>query len=178
MNRKRWIVAPLTAVMMLLGMAFGVGPAAAATANGQACNYDFVTFNACLNIFPTRWPQPYASSVIVGIDLRMSRSQAAAALRRGSSFGASLYSTANGRQFIRVLDVRYGWPQDGPTGLSAEFGFDLASNESINQVNGDNAFQAEIVFFDVRVDGTTTTRTYQTGIIHGSLPECRFVCPA
>jgi hypothetical protein len=41
-------------------------------------------------------------------------------------------------------------------GRSAEFGFDAASNESINQVNGDNAFQAEIVFFDVRDDGTTT----------------------
>jgi hypothetical protein len=179
MHRRRWIIAPLTAVMLLLGLTFGAGPAAAAErAYGQACNYDSVTFNACLNIFPNTLGIPYSSSVDVGIDLKMSWSEAGRTMRRGSSFGASLYSTANGRHFIRTLDLPSNWPRIIPTGLSAHFDFDAAPNDTINYVGGDNAFQAEIVFFEVRADGTTSTHTYKTGIIHGSLPVCLFLCPA
>ena len=175
MNRKRWIVAPLTAVMLLLGLAVGAGPASAATASGQACNYDGATFNACLNMNPGT--APYSTSVTVGIDLKMSRVKALLALQLGSTFRARLYSTTNGPDLITDLPLASGWPQAGATGLGARFGLG-ASNEFLNQVNGDNAFQAQIDFIEVHIDGTTTTRTYTTGVIHGSLPRCRFICPA
>jgi len=160
MHRKRWTVAPLTAVMVL-GLAFGAGPAAASEyppyhAYGQACNYDYVHFNACLNIFAGTEED---FSVIVGIDLRMSKIEAQAALRRGSHFHTTLYSTAS---YGIVLPVRYGWPKAGLTGIGAQFGFD---NMILNEVRGDNVFQAEIVFTEVHADGSTTTRTYRTGII-------------
>lgn len=55
MNRKHRSVASLTAVVVLLGLVFGVGsPAAAATTGdgtGQACKYDYLTYNACLSIY-------------------------------------------------------------------------------------------------------------------------------
>jgi hypothetical protein len=161
--------------MVLLGLTFGVSPAAAATANGQACNYDYVTFNACLNMFPAT--RPYVTSVTAGIDLKMSRVKALIALSQGSSFRATLYTTTNGRHAIAVVPVSAGWPQAGATGLGAQFGFE-ASNEFLNQGNrGDNTFQIEIEFFDVHIDGTVTTVIYTTGTIRGSLPQCRFICP-
>jgi hypothetical protein len=166
-NRKHWIVAPLTAVVLLLSLAFGAGPASADTGwptdtgYGQACNYDYFTFNACLNRFRTN----YRTSLIAGIDLRMSRDQSMAALRRGSHFQATLYTTATGRSGI-VLDMRSGWPQIGPYVLSVQFGYD---DLFLDQVPGENVFQAEIVFTEVHADGSATTRTYKTGIIHSTI---------
>jgi hypothetical protein len=175
--RNRWIVAPLTAVMVLLGLTIGVSPAAAATATGQACNYDYVTFNACLNMFPAT-SRPYTTAVSAGIDLKMSRVKALLALSQGSSFRATLYTNTNGRHAITVLPVLAGWPQAGATGLGAQFGLE-ASNEFLNQGNrGENVFQLEIEFFEVHIDGTTTTYKYTTGSIRGTLPQCRFICPA
>ncbi|WP_327003412.1 hypothetical protein OHA72_51470 [Dactylosporangium sp. NBC_01737] len=176
MRRKRWIVAPLTAVMLLLGLTVGVRPVAAASSSayGQACSFDSVTYNACLTLEPS-W-QLFSTRATVGIDLRMTESEAMAAVSRGSSFGVSFHATGGGRHFITVLGMRNGWPQAQPTGLSAEFGFNSLSNDWLNRVNGDNAFQAEIVFFEVRANGTTATHTYKTGILHGSLPVCNWFC--
>jgi len=61
--------------------------------------------------------------------------------------------------------VRSGWPQAGNYVLSAQFGFD---DTHLDRVPGENTFQAEIVFTEVLADGTTTIRTYRTGIIYST----------
>lgn len=171
LHRRHWIIAPLTAVMVLLGLTFGVGPAAAATGSGtgQACKYDYLTYNACLNIYQAAGSN-YGFSVIVGIDLHLPGGYPQQALRRGSSLRATLYTTAE----TIVLPVRSGWPQAGPYVLSAQFGFD---DIGLHYVPGENTYQGEIVFTEVHAGGYTTTRTYKTGIIYDTIPSPPPHCP-
>jgi hypothetical protein len=78
---------------VLLGLAVGVGPAAAGPVDGfgQACRYDYFTYNACLTIIPSTHEYS-VYSVTVGIDLKMPGNQAKADLLRGSSFRTGIIS--------------------------------------------------------------------------------------
>lgn len=177
MNRKRWIVAPLTAAAVLLGLAFGVAPAAASIANVQACNYDYVSYNTCLNMLPG--VTPYHTDVTVGIDLWMPESVAERVRGRGSYFRARLVTDVGGHHLISLLGPVHGYPKAGPTGLRGEFGEYDVSNSFLNGIlRGDQAYYAEIDFIEIHSDYHATITTYKTGIIHGKLPECRLICPA
>jgi hypothetical protein len=105
--------------------------------------------------------EPDRHSVIVGIDLHMPGGYPWQALRRGSHFRAALYSSADTSGI--ALNVRSGWPQAGPYVLSAQFGCD---NMFLNELNGTTDFQAEIVFTEIHADGSISTRTYKTGVVH------------
>ena len=172
-RRKRWIIAPLTAVMVMLSLAFGVSPAAAVP-TGQACKYDYFTYNACLNVYYNE-SAPYSHNVMVGIDLKMPGGYPRQAMRRGSYFQARFYPTETDYSVGIVLPVRSGWPQAGNYVLSAQFGLDISQSQLPA-----GRYQAEIVFTEVHADGSRTTRTYKTGIIYDTVsappPPCPWFC--
>lgn len=161
---KSWR-ARLTGTLSALAMTAGLLTATTtpASADAMACNYDGVTFNACLTI-------DYAGSgrwnVRVGFDRYLPRAYADAILAcpgRGS-FSAALWGNDGGHPKdtkIGNLYLTAGWPRSGsnPDGLFAQFyGNGMNLNEDSD---GTDEIYAEVKYTDCYNGYTFTYRTGQ-----------------
>src|SRR5690348_1553542 len=117
MKLSRLLAAPVIAGVMVLAQAAAISPAYA-DVHDVACNYDDVTFNACLNF------QNVDASTLnahVGLDAFMPERYAQEIMSYGAGVRASLWGVANGHdQFIADLTIMPGWPAAGPDGLRSE----------------------------------------------------------
>ncbi|SRR6266581_4438153 len=149
---------------VLLAQAAAIGPARADVGD-LACNYDYVTFNACLNFQDLG--EPDALNAHVGLDAFMPERYAQEIVSYGAGFRASLWSTANGRdQFIADLDVMPGWPAAGADGLGAELSASVARGQLNVNASGDDAVYAIVSYFDYH---TGSVKVFRTGTVHGDL---------
>jgi len=183
MKLSRLLAAPAVAGAMLLAQAAGISPAQASTGD-LACNYDFVTFNACLHFTNTGLNQWRAH---VGLDQVMSQQYAQEIVNHGAAFRATLWGDDGGgkRQFLANMTVAPGWPAAGPDGLGAELIADLpASTLNEDTAGGDeDEIYAIVSYFDFHNGGTIS---HPTGTVHGQFAPvseggggggCLVVCP-
>jgi len=180
MRLSRVLAAPAAAGIMVLAQAVGIGPAQAATTD-LACNYDFSTFDACLNITPVGLNQ---WNVHVGLDAVMSQRNAQEIIDNGAVFRATLYGDDGGgrRQFLTSLTLMPGWPAAGPEGLGAELSANVPGSILDEDKNDEDEIFAEISYFDFHKDKVVK---YVTGTVHGEFAEvtegggggCFVVCP-
>jgi hypothetical protein len=159
MRPLRLLAAPLIAGAMVLAQAVGASPASAA-ANDLACNYDYVTFNACLHF---ELPDDYYVIAHVGLDRIMGQGYAEEILGN-TVLTATLWVKVNGQdRFVTYLNLDPGWPAAGTAGFGAEWsGFATRSSLDVN-TGAEDVF-AKVSYFDPH-DGSTWQRT--TGIVRG-----------
>jgi hypothetical protein len=116
-------LARLFAVPAIAGvvLAFTIAASPAyASATDMACNYDYVTFNACLSFQETD-PVNNMWRARVGLDALMPERYAQEIVAYGAGFRATLWGDDNGQgTFIADLSVSPGWPFAGSDRLSGE----------------------------------------------------------
>jgi hypothetical protein len=155
------LAAALTLVAASLAAA---APPASAASTDKACNYDFVTFNACLHFDDRRFGWWDAQ---VGIDVYMPEQYAREILACGANFRASLWAADDGwgDDFITNLVLKPGWPRliTPPTGIGAEFTVPVTSHQ-LDEDDGRDELYARISFYDCH---TGATRQFRTGTVVG-----------
>jgi hypothetical protein len=152
------LAAALTIVAASLAAA---APSASAASIPNACNFDFVTFNACLR-FDDRGPGRW--DAVVGIDVVMPEQYAREIIACGADFRASLWGDDGGGSsddFISNMVLRPGWPAVGPGVLSAEFTVPVNSSQ-LDEDDGEDEVYASISFVDCH---TGLTRQFRTGTV-------------
>jgi hypothetical protein len=158
-NRQRWIVAPVALLVALIGSMLPAAPAGAAVTD-LACNYDYVTFNACLHF---DLAENYTANVGVGLDATMSQGDAQAIIAAGGPFSGQLFNSTGGRnRFVADLAMAPGWPQAGPGGLGIEMGANV-SNDVLDKATGTNTWYAQITYYGL----DHQNHTYRTGTVTG-----------
>jgi len=147
---------------VLLAQAAAISPARADVYD-LACNYDHVTFNACLNF--QNLGEPGAVNAHVGLDSFMPERYAQEIVSYGAGFRASLWGVGNGHdQFIADLTVMPGWPAAGADGLGAELSASVAWDQLNVNAGGEDAIYAIVSYFDYH---TGSVRVFRTGTVHG-----------
>jgi hypothetical protein len=138
-------------------------PPALAESTGNACNYDFVTFNACLR-FDDRGFGWWDAQV--GIDVYMPEQYAREILACGANFKASLRADDGDGYYgplISHLVIKPGWPQPADAGgISAEFTVPVLSSQLNEDDDGQDELYASISYVDCH---TGWTRRFDTGTI-------------
>jgi hypothetical protein len=180
MRLSRLLAVPAAVGIMVLAQIVGIGPARAATTD-LACNYDFTTFNACLDFTHTGLNEWRAH---VGQDAFMSQRYAQEIVDNGAGFHATLFGDDNDgqRHFLANLAIMPGWPAAGPDGLGAELSANLSSTTLNEDGNGEDEIYAIITYFDYH-RGVPVEHT--TGTVHGEFAPvtegggggCIVVCP-
>lgn len=161
----RWrtrVMGALAGLAMIAGVLTATSTPASAAA--QACNYDFVSFNACLTIEyagNARW------DVTVGLDRHMPKSYADEILRCGSGMFAELWGDDGGHpddDDLGTVWLRPGSPNTGsnPEGMFADF---FRAGMNLDEDNGTDEVYAEITYFDCHVGQWFT---YRTGTLTGN----------
>ncbi|WP_433293699.1 hypothetical protein ACQP2F_31270 [Actinoplanes sp. CA-030573] len=180
MRLSRLVAAPLAAGILMLAQLAGVGPARAA-ATDMACNYDHISFNACLDFTHTGLNEWRAHA---GLDAAMPQRYAQEIIDYGAGFRASLFGDDHGTgQFLADLTLMPGWPAAGPTGLGAEFAATLSSTTLDEDYNDEDEIYAVVSFFDYH---RGVTVAFRTGTVHGEFAPvseggggggCLVACP-
>ncbi|MEV4320365.1 hypothetical protein [Actinocrispum sp. NPDC049592] len=143
-------------------------PASAAVTD-MACNFDFVTFNACLNFDE---PQVNVMNAHVGLDAKMPQRYAQEIVDIGGlNAQAQLWFTnGNGEQtrFIASMAVRPGFPRADPVGF--ELGLDAndlsRASLNINTARGaQESFFVVVSYFDPNSQGSW--KSFRTGTVTG-----------
>jgi hypothetical protein len=153
---------PLRALAATLAVTAASLLAAAPQASANTCNYDGVSFNACLRF---DWAEYGYLRTHVGIDVFMPRQFAQQIVDCGPHFSASLWGDDGANdQFILPLSLKPGWPAAGDSALGAEFGSPRLGPQLDEDPGADqDELYAKITFFDCY----RNQRTYYTGTIKG-----------
>src|SRR3954453_453668 len=111
MRLSRILVAPAAAAVLMLAQLAGGSPARAST-DDLACQYDYISYNACLHFTNTGLNQWQAH---VGLDAFMSTTHAQEIIRQGAALHGSLWGyDRNGTlRHLADLTVAPGWPSAG-----------------------------------------------------------------
>jgi hypothetical protein len=163
MRMRRLFAIPAIAGAMLLGLAVAATPAYAGIYD-MACNYDYVTFNACLNFSGTGDLNVFTARV--GLDAFMPERYAQEIVSYGAGFRATLWGDDNGHgTYIADLTLTPGWPFAQSDRLSGE----LTASLSRDQLNEDDNYDedelyAVVSYFDYH---TGSTKVFRTGTVHG-----------
>jgi hypothetical protein len=154
---------PLRAVAALAIVAASLLAAApSASATDNACNYDNITFNACLRFDYADYFWWHAHA---GIDVYLPEQYGREIVACGANFQASLWGDDGANdQFIRDLVIKPGWPAAGPTGIGAEFDAQYLHGSDLDEDDGEDELYARISYFDCH---TGLTRNFVTGTIRG-----------
>jgi hypothetical protein len=179
MRLRRLLAVPAFAAAMVVAQAAGISPAHASVTD-MACNYDFVTFNACLS-FQAADQENYLTAH-AGLDAFMSQvdaQQDAATPPRAWLYGR----VGNTNRFIGELTLVPGWPAAGPGGLGAEWSGTFYRG-NLNVTSGDDQLFAVVAYYSQR-DGVWVQ--HNTGVVHGEFAPtsggggggggCVIVCP-
>jgi hypothetical protein len=130
------------------------------TAGARACNYDYQTFNACLDF------QSVADGVWnahVGLDAFMPERHAQEIVSYGAGFRATLFNSRG--QFIAYLSILPGWPAAGPDALAAELAADGLTRDVLDEnPYGEDAFYAVVSYFDFHQH---QSQWFTTGTVRG-----------
>ena len=178
--RLKGLLAAAVAGGLALSQAIGISPAQA-EAHQMACNYDYVTFNACLTFYDIPGSYEYRRAV-AGLDYFVPQRYAQEIINYGGAFRASVYGDDNGTgRWLANLNLSPGWPGAGSDGLSVEFTADLSQYTTLNEdpEGGEDELYVEITFFDYHINDWVRKRT---GIVHGyfdppgSGPGCLVAC--
>jgi hypothetical protein len=156
----RVLTALAAALAIVAASLAAAAPSASAASIPNACNFDFVTFNACLR-FDDRGPGRW--DAVVGIDVVMPEQYAREIIACGADFRASLWGDDGGGSnddFISHMVLRPG-PAAGPGGLSAEFSVPVDSSQ-LDEDDGEDEVYARISFFDCH---TGLAREFRTGTV-------------
>jgi hypothetical protein len=183
MRLSRLLAAPAAAGILMLAQIVGIGPAQAATTD-LACNYDFTTFNACLNFDHTGVNEWRAH---VGLDAVMSQRYAQEIIDNGAGFHAALFGDDGDgqRHFLANLSIMPGWPAAGPDGLGAELSATVSSTTLDEDPNDEDEIYAIVSYFDFH-PGMGRVVEHYTGTVHGEFAPvteggggggCFVVCP-
>jgi hypothetical protein len=179
MRLARLLAVPAIAGVML-AFTVAASPAYAGTTD-LACNYDYVTFNACLNFQETD-PANDMWSANVGLDALMPERYAQEIVAYGAGFRATLWGDDNGQgTFIADLSISPGWPLAGSDRLSGHLTATLTREQLNEDANYDeDELYAIVSYFDYH---TGTTKVFRTGTVHGYFdpvgsgdPGCFVVC--
>jgi hypothetical protein len=166
MRLTRLIAAPVAAGALMLAQLAGAGPARATTALGDpACNYDYITFNACLRFWGTGEADIYRA--VVGLDAYMSRASAQDLVNHGTIAKAQLWSDEG--RYLADLTTSPGFPAAGPDGLGVELYADLSGPYSLDEdLDGEDEIYAKVSYYDYRQvnNGNAGWVTKTTGIVH------------
>jgi hypothetical protein len=163
MRLRRLFAVPAIAGAMLLALTVAASPAYA-SATDMACNYDYVTFNACLNFSATDDVNMWHTRV--GLDALMPERYAQEIVAYGAGFRATLWGDDNGHgTFIADLTVTPGWP----FALSDRLSGELTASVSRELLNEDDNYDEDelyaiVSYFDYH---TGTTKVFRTGTVHG-----------
>lgn len=164
-TRRTRSVLALVATPAIVAVSLLATPSSA-SATTQACNYDNVTFNACLN-FDYQGFFWYDASV--GIDVYLPEQYGREIIACGANFKASLWGDDGGGSkddFIRNFVISPGWPSAGPNGIGAELYTLNLNADDLNEDGDDNEDElyAKVSYFDCH---TGLTREFRTGTIRG-----------
>ena len=160
MKLSRLLAAPVIAGVMVLAQAAAISPAYA-DVHDVACNYDHVTFNACLNFQNV---DAGTMNAHVGLDAFMPERYAQEIVSYGAGVRASLWGVADGHElFIADLTIMPGWPAAGPDGLGAELSADVTVDNLNVNIHGDDEAFAIVSYFDYH---TGSTKEFRTGTVH------------
>lgn len=160
--RRHQVLAALTAGLAIVAasLAAAASPASAAS-TANACNYDNVSFNACLrfdDLGSGLWDAQ------VGIDVYMPEQYGREILACGANFRASLWGDDGGNDtLISNLVLKPGWPSAGSTGIGAEFTVPVFSSQ-LDEDNGRDELYVSISFRDCH---NNDTRRFRTGTVVG-----------
>jgi hypothetical protein len=119
-----------------------------------ACNYDGVSFNACLH-FTYSWGW-YTGHV--GLDLRMPQGYAQEILACGANFRAELWGDDGGPgkdDYRRPIAIESGSPRLTPDGISATFVGASISSKQMDEDDGRDELYAKITYIDCHLPGVT-----------------------
>jgi hypothetical protein len=154
-----------SAAAIVLTLAVGAAPAKAAITDPH-CNFDFITFNACLRILPTGVLNEFTPHV--GLDALMSQQSAQEIINRGANPRAWLYGEDGDTDTLLLqLTLVPGWPAAGPTGLGAELHAPNVHTSVLNEDRGSND-QDELYAVVTYWDGVLHEhKTFTTGLLRG-----------
>jgi len=152
-----------TVAAMVVTLAVGATPANAAITDPH-CNYDFVTFNACLRILPTGVLNELTPHV--GLDAFMPQRYAQEIVDFGADFRAQLWGEDGDTDtFLLNLTIMPGWPAAGTGGLGAELHAPNVDTSVLNEdKNDEDELYAVVSYFDFH---TGERKVYTTGILRG-----------
>jgi hypothetical protein len=179
MKPARLLAAPVVAGVMVLAQAVGISPASA-DVNDMACNYDHITFNACLDFRSTADVNTLIGHV--GLDSYMSEGYAQEIVSHGAAFRASLWGDDGGNdRWLADLAVVPGWPASGPDGLGADLSAALYRGDLNEDTDSEDEIYAKVSYFDYH---TGRTKIFRTGTVHGDFapifggggPGCLVLC--
>lgn len=118
-----------------------------AAINDLACNYDHVSFTACLDFEDVG--EAGKLDAHVGLDAFMSQQYAQDLTSHGADLRASLWADDDRDQFIADLTVVPGWPTAGPGGLGVAFTATDLNRAVLNEDPEDkDEIYAKISYFD------------------------------
>jgi hypothetical protein len=159
---RRLFAVPAIAGAMLLALVVAPSPAYA-DINDLACNYDYVTFNACLSFSTTDYGNTFTARV--GLDALMPERYAQEIVSYGAGFRATLWGDDNGHgTYIADLTLTPGWPYALPDRLSGELTASLARDQLNEDPDYDeDEIYAIVSYFDYH---TGSTKVFRTGILH------------
>jgi hypothetical protein len=164
MRLKRLFAAAAIAGGLVLAQAAVVTPAFA-DAFDMACNYDHVTFNACLNFTPT--DQITVMTAHAGLDSFMSQGYAQQIIDHGGPFKATLWTDRG--VYLADLSISYGWALSESDRLSIRLGGDIRLGGAIDENrDGYDGVYAQVSYFDYHIG---TTKIFRTGIVRGEFAD-------
>jgi hypothetical protein len=141
----------------LLAVAFAAATllVAAPRASAQtelACNYDYVSFNACLHFtYDWGWWTGYA-----GLDLKMPQRYAQEIVDCGPNFKAELWGDDGGPgkdDYIRPFQIAAGSPQVTSTGISVNAVGNTISPKQMNEDDGRDELYVRFTYIDCHDPG-------------------------
>jgi hypothetical protein len=170
---------------MFLAQAIGAGPAAADVITDPHCNYDFVTFNACLSFSGGADVNTLVPSA--GLDSRTSESHARDVVADILSGNAPVFAQLIGddgpghEQILANLPLAPGWPAVGPDGLGIAWSDSLYRGVLDEDKDGQDEVFARVGYWDFQFGWQIHT----TGIVRAEFapfiiidpPGCIKVCP-
>jgi hypothetical protein len=165
MTATKWFRRAASAAVLVAAASLLAAPPPA-SADLLYCNYDYVSFNACLDLEPIGLSD--LNNAHVGLDVLMPEQYGREILQCPGNgyFAASLWGDDGGGSsddFIRNLVLSPGWPAGGTSGIGAEFiGADIRPNE-LDEDDGEDEVYAKISFYDCH---TGITREFRTGTWH------------
>lgn len=118
-----------------------------AAINDLACNYDHVSFNACLNFEDVG--EPGKLDAHIGLDAFMSPEYAQDLISHGADPRGSLWADDDQDEFIADLTLVPGWPTAGTGGLGVAFAGAGLNRAILNEDADDkDEIYAKISYFD------------------------------
>jgi hypothetical protein len=186
MRLLRLLAAPVAASGIFLAQVISAGPAAADTISDPHCNYDFITFNACLSF--GFGADRNTLVPLVGLDSITSESHARDVVADIRSGNAPVFAQLIGddgpghEQILANLPISPGWPGAGPGGLGIEWSASLYRGVLDEDKNDQDEVFARVGYWDFQFGW----QIFTTGTVHAEFapiiiidppPGCIKVCP-